>query len=167
RAGRATACAALRYETHAGDPDPATAVCWWGDMQFLSHLFGLMRLSGVRATLEWLPETYRETDRKRLAARTHAAIETARGRDMRSGTDRLGEVNAALLERSAGLVRELDGAAFCARDVRPDGAGIGPQHRHCADYYRALVDGLEAGRVDYDARKRDPLFEVSRAYAAR
>src|SRR5262249_50292823 len=23
------------------------------------------------------------------------------------------------------------------------------------------------GRVDYDARKRDPLFEVSRAYAAR
>src|SRR5262249_37415094 len=105
--------------------------------------------------------------RKRLAARTHAAIETARGRDMRSGTDRLGEVNAALLERSAGLVRELDDAAFCARDVRPDGAGIGPQLRHCADYYRALVDGLEAGRVDYDARKRDPLFEVSRAYAAR
>lgn len=167
RAGRATACAALRYETRAGDPDPARAVCWWGDMDFLPHLFGLMRLSGVRATLEWLPETYRETDRKRLAARTHRAIEKARERDMAGGTDGLGAVNGALLERSARLVRELDDAAFCAREVRPDGAGIGPQLRHCADYYRALLDGLEAGRVDYDARKRDALFEVNRAWAAR
>ena len=84
-----------------------------------------------------------------------------------TGTDGLGAVSAALLEQSAALVRGLDDAAFCACEIRPDGAGIGPQLRHCADYYRALLDGLEAGRVDYDARKRDALFEVNRAWAAR
>jgi len=166
RAGRATAAAALSYATRRGDPDPATAVCWWGDMEFLPHLFGLMKLSGVRATVDWLPETYRESDRKRLAARTHTAIARAREGGAMSGTNGLGATNAALLEQSAKLVRDLDDAAFCARELRPDGAGIGPQLRHCADYYRALLDGVDCGRVDYDARKRDPLFEVNRAYAA-
>ena len=167
RAGRPTVAAALRYATRDGEPDPAEAVCWWGDMEFLPHLFGLMKLSGVRATVEWLPETYRESDRKRLAARTRTAIARARGDVMTGETDGLGAVNAALLERSAALARELDDAAFCAREIRPDGAGIGPQLRHCADFYRALLDGLDSGRIDYDARKRDRLFELSRAYAAR
>jgi 1-acyl-sn-glycerol-3-phosphate acyltransferase len=167
RAGRATAGAALSYSTRDGDPDPAEAVCWWGDMEFLPHLFGLMKLSGVRATVEWLPETYRASDRKRLAARIHAAIERTRGKAMASGTDGLGAANAALLERSAALVRRLDDAAFCAPEIRPGGAGVGPQLRHCADYARTLLDGLDSGRIDYDARKRDPLFEVNRASAVR
>jgi len=167
RAGRPVACAALRYATRAGDPDPSQAVCWWGDMEFLPHLFGLMKLSGVTATLDLLPETYVETDRKRLSARTRAAIQRARGEAAMNGTAGLGARNAELLEQSAALVRDLDDAAFCARELRADGAGIGPQLRHCADYYRALLDGLDSGRIDYDARKRDALFEVNRAYAAR
>jgi len=84
---------------------------------------------------------------------------------MTQATDGLAEANAALLETSAALVRRLDDAAFCGHEVRADGAGVGPQLRHCADYYRALLDGLDGGRIDYDARKRDPLFEVNRAYA--
>ena len=167
RTGRPVACAALRYDTRPGDPDPATSVCWWGDMEFLPHLFRLMGLSGVRATLEWLPETYRVTDRKRLAVRTRDAIESVRERLMASGTDGLGAVNAALLERSAELVHALDDATFRAAEIDPDGAGIGPQLRHCADYCRALLDGLPAGRVDHDARKRDALFELNRGYAVR
>jgi DinB superfamily len=82
-----------------------------------------------------------------------------------SATDRLGDSNARLLEESIALARELDDAEFCSAEIRPDGAGIGPQLRHVADFARSLLDGLDAGRVDYDARKRDPLFEVSRAWA--
>jgi hypothetical protein len=82
-----------------------------------------------------------------------------------SASDRLGDTNAALLDASAALVRELDETAFCSPEIRPGGAGIGPQLRHCADFARSLLDGLESGRIDYDARKRDPLFEVNRAYA--
>jgi len=82
-----------------------------------------------------------------------------------SATDRLGDTNARLFEDGIALVRELDDADFCSAEIRPDGGGIGPQLRHCADFARSLLDGLEAGRVDYDARKRDALFEVNRAYA--
>ena len=79
----------------------------------------------------------------------------------------LGSVNARLLEQSAALVGLLEDDEFCSAEICPGGAGIGPQLRHCADFYRALLDGLAAGRVDYDARKRDPLFETHRGYAAR
>jgi len=78
----------------------------------------------------------------------------------------IGEANARLLEQTAALVAQLDDVLFGSREVHPGGDGIGPQLRHCADFYRALLDGLEAGRVDYDARKRDPLFEANRAFAA-
>jgi hypothetical protein len=84
-----------------------------------------------------------------------------------TASDGLGTVNARLLEESAALVGLLEDDEFCAAEICPGGAGIGPQLRHCADFYRALLDGLAAGRIDYDARKRDPLFEASRSYAMR
>jgi len=73
RAGRPVAVAALRYATRDGDPAAETAVCWWGDMEFAPHLFGLMRLRGVEATLEISSETLWDDDRKRLAVRAHEA----------------------------------------------------------------------------------------------
>jgi hypothetical protein len=84
-----------------------------------------------------------------------------------SGMNGLGAANAELLARSAELVARLDDDEFCSAAICPGGAGIGPQFRHCADFCRALLDGLASGRIDYDARKRDPLFEANRAYAAR
>jgi hypothetical protein len=82
-----------------------------------------------------------------------------------STSDRLGDTNARLFEDAIAVVRGLDDALYCAPELSPDGAGIGPQLRHCADFARTLLDGLQAGRIDYDARKRDALFEVSRGYA--
>jgi 1-acyl-sn-glycerol-3-phosphate acyltransferase len=75
RAARPVACASLRYETRPGDPPASAAVCWWGDMPFLSHLFALLSLSGVRATVSFPAETLWEDDRKRLATRARAAIQ--------------------------------------------------------------------------------------------
>jgi len=38
-------------------------------------------------------------------------------------------------------------------------APIGPQFRHIVDHYRCFLRGLPSGRIDYDARDRDPLLE--------
>lgn len=82
-----------------------------------------------------------------------------------SATDRLGDTNASLFQDGSALVRRLSDTEFCSPELVPGGGGIGPQLRHCADFARSLLDGLDAGRVDYDARKRDALFEANRAYA--
>jgi 1-acyl-sn-glycerol-3-phosphate acyltransferase len=66
RASRPVACAAIHYD--------APSVTWWGDMTFLPHLFALMKLCGVRATVSFSAETLWEDDRKRLALRAHDAI---------------------------------------------------------------------------------------------
>jgi uncharacterized damage-inducible protein DinB len=42
------------------------------------------------------------------------------------------------------------------------GAGwraVGPHLRHCVEHFRLLLGGLDSGRVDYDARERDPRLE--------
>jgi 1-acyl-sn-glycerol-3-phosphate acyltransferase len=75
RAGRPVACAALHYTTDARDPHASLAVCWWGDMSFVPHLFALMKLRGVRATVSFPAETLWEEDRKRLASRAHDAVQ--------------------------------------------------------------------------------------------
>jgi uncharacterized damage-inducible protein DinB len=45
------------------------------------------------------------------------------------------------------------------------GSGIGAHYRHVLDHYQAFLRGLEQGRIDYDARERDPRLEQSRAAA--
>ena len=41
------------------------------------------------------------------------------------------------------------------RDVSPPGGHF----RHVFDHYRAFLEGLPIGRIDYDARQRDPRIE--------
>lgn len=67
-------CAVLRYETLAGDPPASTSVCWWGDMDFAPHISELLRLECIEARLEFLPETYSDPDRKRLAEKLWGAV---------------------------------------------------------------------------------------------
>ena len=50
--------------------------------------------------------------------------------------------------------------------VRHDGGragaawrAVGPHLRHCVEHFRLLLEGLDSGRVDYDARARDPRLE--------
>jgi hypothetical protein len=44
---------------------------------------------------------------------------------------------------------------------RPGAAwqAVGPHLRHCVEHFRLLLGGLDSGRVDYDARERDPRLE--------
>ncbi len=81
--------------------------------------------------------------------------------------DRLGEANADLVDQAVALIAALDASHFRGDDGACGAGAIGPQLRHVADFYRSLLEGLETALDDYDARKRDPLFEQNRDYAAR
>jgi lyso-ornithine lipid O-acyltransferase len=74
RAGFPVSHAALSYSAAAGEPPAHLSVCWWGDMTFLKHLFGLFRLSEIRASVVFGSQPIRETNRKTLANKLHSAI---------------------------------------------------------------------------------------------
>ena len=69
---------ALGYATPAGSPPAAQSVCWWGDMTFLPHLAGLLRLPSVLATVDFGPAPIAGSDRKELARALQAAIAARR-----------------------------------------------------------------------------------------
>lgn len=48
---------------------------------------------------------------------------------------------------------------------RGEWSSIGAQYRHVLEHYQCLLEGLGAGQVDYDARRRDPTIERSRERA--
>lgn len=74
RAGRPVACASLHYATPAGAAPAELAVCWWGDMTFLDHVWALLRLPRFEATLRFAPAPVAGRERKALARRAHAVV---------------------------------------------------------------------------------------------
>lgn len=66
--------AALSYATPPGEPPAHLAVCWWGDMPFLSHVLVLLGLPEIRASLSFGEERIRDSDRKTLAERLQRAV---------------------------------------------------------------------------------------------
>jgi 1-acyl-sn-glycerol-3-phosphate acyltransferase len=75
RARLAVSYAALSYAVPERETPAHLSVCWWGDMTFMKHLFGLLGLSEINATLTFGRETIRGGDRKALASQLHAAVE--------------------------------------------------------------------------------------------
>lgn len=74
RAGLAVSYAALSYHMPDDETPPHLSVCWWGDMTFIKHLFGLLHLREIYATLIFGLDTIRDGDRKALASKLHAAV---------------------------------------------------------------------------------------------
>jgi 1-acyl-sn-glycerol-3-phosphate acyltransferase len=74
RAGFAVSYAALSYRAPEGQPPAHLSVCWWGEMTFLKHLFVLLHLSEIRASVRFGPERIREGNRKTLASKLHRAV---------------------------------------------------------------------------------------------
>jgi 1-acyl-sn-glycerol-3-phosphate acyltransferase len=66
--------ASLSYRTPPGEAQAETSVCWWGDMTFPKHFFGLLKLRGFRADLAFGEEAIVEGDRKALAGRLWAEV---------------------------------------------------------------------------------------------
>ncbi len=71
--------------------------------------------------------------------------------------------NRALLHQGLALLERLDDPLYA--EPRGTWAPVGAQYRHVLEHYRCFFDGLERGRVDYDARARDLAIEQSRAAA--
>ncbi len=71
------------------------------------------------------------------------------------------------LEQGLELLHKLNRQALSSTAEDDHGAGIGGHFRHIIDYYRCFFRGLESGRVDYDARQRDPRLEKDRRQAIR
>ena len=69
--------AGLRYVTAEGDPPASESVCWWGDMDFVPHVLGLLRLRGIRATVSFAPLPVRGGSRKELAQSLRLAVSDA------------------------------------------------------------------------------------------
>lgn len=71
----------------------------------------------------------------------------------------------AVLTELAGVVESLSNERYVAR--RGGDSAIGSHVRHCLDHATALINGLTAGVVDYDARRRGTSVEFSRVAATR
>ncbi|MCS6926751.1 MAG: 1-acyl-sn-glycerol-3-phosphate acyltransferase [Candidatus Binatia bacterium] len=74
RTGVPVRYASLTYRTICDTPPASRAVCWWGDMTFARHLYGLLRLSGVQVTLSFGRDTVAADNRKRFAVQARAAV---------------------------------------------------------------------------------------------
>jgi len=74
--------------------------------------------------------------------------------------------NASLLAAGEHLLRTLSVERLTTVDERCLGGSIGGHARHCVEFYRSFLVGVDAGQVDYDARPRDWLIESDPESAA-
>lgn len=66
--------ASLSYSTPPGEPRAGSSVCWWGDMTFPKHFFGLLKLKEFGAGLVFGGGAIIEGDRKALAGMLWAEV---------------------------------------------------------------------------------------------
>jgi 1-acyl-sn-glycerol-3-phosphate acyltransferase len=68
------AIASISYETLPNEAPATHSVCWWGEMDFLPHLFGVFGLSGINAQINFGAEMIRSNNRKQLAKFAQEAV---------------------------------------------------------------------------------------------
>lgn len=66
--------AAIGYETPDDEAAPALTVCWWGTMTLAPHVWNLMKLGRIDATLSFGEAALRSSERKQLARRLQAEV---------------------------------------------------------------------------------------------
>jgi hypothetical protein len=67
-------------------------------------------------------------------------------------------------ERGRDLIESLDDFTY-RRSVNGTGS-VGGHFRHNLDFVSSFLNGIEEGRIDYNARERDIRVETDRGYAA-
>ena len=70
-----------------------------------------------------------------------------------------------LLEEGLHLLERIDDKTYAKTSVIAPRGSIGAHLRHCLDFYRTFLKGLESGRIDYNCRQRDALIETDRRLA--
>ena len=74
--------------------------------------------------------------------------------------------NVELLSQGVALLRGVDADTYARSHQQVALSGPGAHLRHLYDFYQRLLEGLDQGRVDYDARQRDARIEIDPDYAA-
>lgn len=72
--------------------------------------------------------------------------------------------NVFFLEQAAALLGMISDRLY-AEPPRIALSPVGAHLRHCLDLYSSFLAGLDSGRIDYDARARDPRLETDRLHA--
>jgi hypothetical protein len=76
------------------------------------------------------------------------------------------ETNIRCLRQALCLLERIDDATFAASPAGMEPHRAGAHLRHVLEFYQAFLEGVGAGHIDYDARRRDPEMERSRRAAA-
>lgn len=76
----------------------------------------------------------------------------------------LAHQNIHFLDQGIELLAALDDHSYCACDSHGHSC-VGAHLRHVLDCYRCFLKGWESGRIDYDARQRNPAVETDRRVA--
>jgi len=71
----------------------------------------------------------------------------------------LANANIAALEQAIDLLGRINDAVYTHQDPRGTGSSIGRHLRHAIDHYERFFAGLDAGRINYESRNRDPQVE--------
>lgn len=73
------------------------------------------------------------------------------------------DANRATLQTVQAIVSSLSDTEYT---YTSDGqSSVGKHVRHILDFYRCFLDGLDAGMIDYDCRRRDVRIESTRRIA--
>ncbi len=66
--------ATVRYAVPDNEPPVAESVAWWGDMEFVTHVWGMLQLGELSAEVVFGGEPIVDSDRKQLASRLQYAV---------------------------------------------------------------------------------------------
>jgi uncharacterized damage-inducible protein DinB len=83
-----------------------------------------------------------------------------------NATATLADNNIRFLAQAVALLTELNDESYRRPAPPYANSGIGAHLRHNLDHYHAFLAGRADGRIDYDAREREPRIETDREYAA-
>jgi hypothetical protein len=75
------------------------------------------------------------------------------------------EDNIRLLEQGLEVLGDMDAGPYGKAEPSVGLSGAGSHFRHLLDFYERFFEGLEAQRIDYDRRQRDPSLEEDPALA--
>jgi hypothetical protein len=90
------------------------------------------------------------------------------GRDKGSMKHRLELLTAAqdVLKQGLSLLSDLGDHSYSRVAGPPFGTSIGQHYRHVLEHFQCFLEGLEAGEINYDARRRDRRLETEVKFAS-
>jgi len=63
------------------------------------------------------------------------------------------------------VLGQVDDFQYASTSKISPRASIGAHLRHVLDFHQCFLDGVESRSIDYNRRRRDPLFETDRVHA--